>query len=182
MIYINHCTAFTHTRARHDILKTQSSLAEHRTFAILIFKTKRRLLFSFFFLTKHLYSITNSPCVFTSVQVCAWTPVSSAIVFNFQQSFDEKEKETWREREEEKRNSERLKSPRQAELQASKLSNSVHLRKIPLLHSYLNSSVHFAQFSVEPDNIPNMTRVWINSSPRYVAERQRQFRRMVFFL
>jgi len=46
-----------------------------------------------------------------------------------------------------------------------KLSNSVHLRKIPLLRSYLNSSVHFAQFSVEPDNIPNMTRVWINSSP-----------------
>lgn len=78
--------------------------------------------------------------------------------------------------------SERLKSLRLAELKHLTVSNSMHLRNNPLLHSYLNSSVHFAQFSVDPDNIPNMTRVWINSSLRYVAERQRQFRRMVFFL
>lgn len=43
-----------------------------------------------------------------------------------------------------------------------------------VLHPYLNSSVHFAQFSANPNNIPNMTRSWINSSPRYVAERKRQ--------
>lgn len=45
----------------------------------------------------------------------------------------------------------------------------------PVLHPYLNSSVHFAQFSADPDNIPNMTRSCINSSPRYVAERKRHF-------
>lgn len=28
----------------------------------------------------------------------------------------------------------------------------------PVLHPYLNSSVHFAQFSADLDNIPNMTR------------------------
>lgn len=28
----------------------------------------------------------------------------------------------------------------------------------PALHPYLNSSVHFAQFSADLDNIPNMTR------------------------
>lgn len=44
----------------------------------------------------------------------------------------------------------------------------------PVFHPYLNSSVHFAQFSANPNNIPNMTRSWINSSPRYVAERKRQ--------
>lgn len=52
----------------------------------------------------------------------------------------------------------------------------------PVLHPYLNSSVHFAQFSADPDNIPNMTRSWINSSPRYVAERKRHFYRIEFFL
>lgn len=45
----------------------------------------------------------------------------------------------------------------------------------PVLHPYLNSSVHFAQFSANLDNIPNMTRSWINSSPWYVAERKRHF-------
>lgn len=43
-----------------------------------------------------------------------------------------------------------------------------------VLHPYLNSSVHFAQFSADPNNIPNMTRSWINSSPRYISERKRQ--------
>lgn len=28
----------------------------------------------------------------------------------------------------------------------------------PVLHPYLNSSVHFAQFSADPDDTPNMTR------------------------
>lgn len=181
MIYINHCTAFTHTHTRHGILKTQSSLVEHWTFAILILKTKRLS----FFLVKQLNSITNSgssPCVFTSVRVCVesiWTLVSSAIVFNFQQKFRRKGKGNLKR---ERRGKAQLGAAKKSQTGRTTGVLERKIRKIPLLISYLNSSVHFAQFSVEPDNIPNMSRVWINSSPRYVAERQRPFRRMVFFL
>ena len=50
-----------------------------------------------------------------------------------------------------------------------------------VLQPYLNSSVHFAQFSVDPNNIPYMTRSCINPSPRYVARRKRQFTGWFFF-
>ncbi len=66
-----HCI-HTHTHTHHGMLKTQSSLVEHRTFAILILKTT-------FFSWRTIYSITNSgasPCVFTSARVCVeslWT-------------------------------------------------------------------------------------------------------------
>lgn len=57
-----------------------------------------------------------------------------------------------------------------------------HKLLLPDLHPYLNSSVHFAQIFADPDDIPNMTRSWINSSGRYVAERKRHFYRIEFFL
>lgn len=59
---------------------------------------------------------------------------------------------------------------RNSEKAVSHKKNPIH----PVLHPYLNSSVHFAHFSADPDNIQNMTRSWINSKPpRYVAEKER---------
>jgi len=93
-----HCI-HTHARARHNILKTQSSLVEHRAFAILIFKTKLRHDFFLFFLGETSLLHHKQPVRFHErPRARDRTLVSSATVFNFQQSFDEKEKETWRER------------------------------------------------------------------------------------
>lgn len=54
---------------------------------------------------------------------------------------------------------------RGAFLPAASKKKEAHLPKAvsqklihPVLHPYLNSSVHFAQFSADLDNIPNMTR------------------------